>query len=226
MALVELLIGMVIMTIITAMILVAWLALSRSYSYSATSSKARDNARESIARLEREIRDAQSNPGTSETALIRARPLTVVVSTTFNMAGNSSPTLVPRLVMYRLYPDGELWRFYDKNNNGAIANVNLNADDWPGNANPVAEQVNGEGARLLVRDVVNDKVPSTGSPTSLFRYSYYDTDGELVQDARVLGTDNRRRVVSVQVNLLVDLNPAHSPIHTELQTTAQLRNQQ
>ena len=127
--------------------------------------------------------------------------------------------------MFRLYPDGELWRFYDATTDGSIANVNMSSDDWPGNANPRAEQVNGEGARLLVKNVVNDKVPSTASPTSLFSYSYYEADGDLVQDTRVLGTENRRRVVSVQINLLVDLNPARSPIYTELQTSAQLRNQ-
>ena len=225
MTLVEVLVGMMIMSVITVMILVTWFALSRSYSYSATSNKTRDHAREALARMEREVRDAQINPDTSETALIRARPLTVVVSTTFNIAGNSDPGMVPRLVMFRLYPDGELWRFYDANNSGAIDNVDMNSDDWPGNANPAAEQVNGEGARLLVKNVVNDKVPSTASPTSLFSYSYYEADGDLVQDTRVLGTENRRRVVSVQINLLVDLNPAHSPIYTELQTSAQLRNQ-
>jgi hypothetical protein len=31
--------------------------------------------------------------------------------------------------------------------------------------------------------------------------------------------------VSVQFNLLIDVNPLHSPIYTEFQTTAQLRNQ-
>ena len=76
-----------------------------------------------------------------------------------------------------------------------------------------------------MKDVVNDKVPSTGSPTPLFRYSYYRDDGVLVQDTTVLGAANRRKVVSVQFNLLVDLNPARSPIYTEFQTTAQLRNQ-
>ena len=96
MTLVEVLIGMVIMSVITVMILVTWFALSRSYSYSATSNKTRDHAREALARMEREIRDAQINPNTSETALVRARPLTVVVSTTFNMAGNSDPGMVLR----------------------------------------------------------------------------------------------------------------------------------
>ena len=79
---------------------------------------------------------------------------------------------------------------------------------------------------MLVKDVVNDKVPSVASPTPLFRYSYYGDDGVLVQDTTVVGAANRRKVVSVQFDLLVDLNPAHSPIYTEFLTTAQLRNQQ
>jgi prepilin-type N-terminal cleavage/methylation domain-containing protein len=226
MTLVELLVGMTIMSVITAMVLVTWFALSRSYSFSATSSMARDNAREATARLVREVRDAESNPATSEAALIRARVRTVVVSTTFNMSGNASPSKVPHLVMYRYYPDGELWRFYDKNGNGSIENVDMSVDGWPANPNPVAEQVNGEGGRMLVKDVVNDKVPSVANPTPLFRYSYYRDDGVLVQDTTVIGAANRRRVVSVQLNLLVDLNPAHSPIYSEFLTTAQLRNQQ
>ena len=127
--------------------------------------------------------------------------------------------------MYRLYPNGELWRFYDENGNGAIGGVDMSADGWPANPHVLAERTAGEGARLLVKDVVNDKVPSSSAPTPLFHYSYYQDDGELVQDTTVIGTANRRKVMAVQMNLLVDLNPAHSPIYTELQTTAQLRNQ-
>ena len=225
MTLVELLIAMTIMSIITAMILVSWFALSKSYSYSVSSNKARDFAREATARLEREVRDAESVSTTSEAALIRARARTIVVSTTFNIPGNASPSTVPRLVMYRLYPGGELWRFYDADDDGVIEDVSMSVDGWPANPNPPAEKANGEGGRLLVKDVVNDKVPSAGSPTPLFRYSYYRDDGVLVQDTTVLGAASRRKVVSVQFNLLVDLNPARSPIYTEFQTTAQLRNQ-
>jgi prepilin-type N-terminal cleavage/methylation domain-containing protein len=232
MTLIELLIGMVIMSVITAMILVSWFALSSSYSYSATSNMARDNAREAMARLEREIRDAQSVSTTSEAALIRARVRTIVISTTFNVAGNSSPSSTPHLVMYRLYPDGQLWRFYDESGDGVISGVDMSEDGWPANPYDSTERANAEGSRLLLEDVVNDKVPSAGSPTALFRYSYYLPDGTLTQADgsatppwSVTGANNRRKVVSVQINLLVDLNPAHSPVYTEFQTTAQLRNQ-
>lgn len=223
--LIEVLISLIIMSIITTMILVSWFALSRSYSYSVTSNKARDLAREAIARMEREIRDAQSVDTTAEAALVRARVRTIVITTTFNEAGNDDPTTTPHLVMYRLYPNGQLWRFYDKDKSGSIANVNLNTDGWPANPYLPSETLNGEGGRMLLRNVVNDVVPSATGPTPLFRYSYYLPDGELTQDATVLGTSNRRKVVGVRLTLLVDLNPSHSPIYTEFQTTAQLRNQ-
>jgi prepilin-type N-terminal cleavage/methylation domain-containing protein len=222
---VELLVAMAIMSIITAMILVSWFALSRSYAYSATSNKAREHAREAIARIEREVRDAQSDPDSSEAALLRAHPRTIVVTTTFNVAGNDSPVVNPRIVMYRLYPDRELWRFADTDADGVISGVDMDADGWPANPYLAAEQETGEGGRLLVGHVVNDIIPSTDSPTPLFRYSYYETDGDLVQATSISGVD-RGRVVSVQINLMVDLNPARSPIYTEFQTTAQLRNQQ
>jgi prepilin-type N-terminal cleavage/methylation domain-containing protein len=226
MTLMELLISLVIMSLITTMILVSWFALSDSYSYSISSNEARDNAREATSRLEREVRDAESVSTTTEAALIRARPRTIVISTTFNIAGNESPLTTPHLVMYRLYGDGELWRFYDTNTNGVIDDVDMNAEGWPANPYDPHEQIVGEGGRMLVQSVVNDKVPSGTSPTPLFHYSYYQAGGQLVQDTIVLGATNRRKVVSVQIDLLVDLNPKHSPIYTEFQTTAQLRNQQ
>jgi len=225
MTLVELLISMTIMSVITAMILISWFALSSSYSYSATSSQARDDARQAMARLEREIRDAQSVSTTSEAALIRARVRTIVISTTFNEVGNSDPTATPHLVMYRLYSDGQLWRFYDVDGNGTIEGVDTSQDGWPANPYDPSERASADGAQLLVKNVVNDKVPSASNPTPLFQYSYYNPDGTLTQANTVTGATNRRKVVSVQINLLVDLNPAHSPIYTEFQTTAQLRNQ-
>lgn len=227
-SLIELLIAMGIMSIISAMILLSWFALSNSYSYSVTSNKARDNARQAIARLEREVRDAQSHPNTSEVALVRARPRWIVVSTTFNDALNAIPNTLPRLVMYRLYRDGELWRFQDANRNGVIADVDMSpTETWPlaDSFDADWEQAHGEGGTLLVKDVVNDKVPSIDNPTPLFQYSRYESDGSLVQDDIYLGSTDRGRVVAVQINLMVDVNPQHSPIYTELQTTAQLRNQ-
>jgi prepilin-type N-terminal cleavage/methylation domain-containing protein len=231
--LMELLIAMGIMSVLSVMILVSWFALSSSYSYSVTSSKAREHARDGIARLEREVRAVQDNAATSDVGLVRARTRTIIIESSFNVMGNEDPTAAPRLVVFRLYPNGELWRFYDTDGNGAIdlnggaATLDPNLDGWPANpydSNEPAAVT--DGKMLLARNVVNDVVPSAGAPTPLFRYSYYAADGSLTQATSVLGMDNRAKVVAAQINLLVDLNPAHSPVYTELQTTAHVRNQQ
>ncbi len=227
MTLVELLIGMTVTTVLTAMILVSWFALSRSYSYSIQSSEARDNARFALSRMAREIRDAENNPAVSETAIRRARARWIEFYTTFNESGNTDPTSTPHLVMFRLYPDQELWRYEDTDGSGTIANVSESVSDWPGlNVLNVSEQANGEGARMLCDHIVNDIVPSKTDPTALFEYARYDTTGSLYLEPVVLGNnaDNRQAIVSVQIHLLADVNPARSPTYADLQTTAQLRN--
>jgi prepilin-type N-terminal cleavage/methylation domain-containing protein len=225
MTLVELMIGLIIMSILSTMVLMGWFALSRSYSYSISSNNARDDARGAMSRMARELRDAERHQSVAEPQIVRARARWVEFYSTFNEAGNTSPTLAPHLVMYRLYPDGELWRFEDRDGDG-IENVSMggSTEPWPANSWLVGEQLNGEGATLMIPHVVNDVVTSPSNPTPLFRYGYYETDGSLVQDSNVYGNDNRSRIVSVEIHLLVDLNPSHSPIYADLLTTAELRN--
>jgi hypothetical protein len=40
-----------------------------------------------------------------------------------------------------------------------------------------------------------------------------------------MGDTNRGAIMAVQIHLLVDLNPGHSPAYIDLLTTAQPRNQ-
>jgi len=231
--LMELLIGLIITSVISVMVVTAWLALSRSYSFSLSSNNARDAGRQAISRLAREVRDAQARPNVDESAIVRARPRWILISTTFNEVGNDDPSLVPHLVLYRLYPDGELWRFEDLNLSGSIAGVDISVAETTNNLFSVDEQVNGEGATMLVKNVVNDRVAwdsdgdgATDTPsTPVFRHSRYLSDGSLEIQPSVLGTDNRNGIVAVEMRLLVDLNPSHSPVYADLVTTAQIRNQ-
>lgn len=221
MTLVELLVALTISLVISAMLIMSWIALSSSYANTVRRGKASDFARFALDRMQREIRDAEQPPdGVSETAILRARQFSVVVYTTFNKAGNANPGTPPRQVMYRLYSDGELWRFQDLDGVGGIGNVDM-ATGGPFN---ISEQVNGEGRQQIIKDVVNYTTPSAGSPTDLFQYIYYQADGSLTQSNKVLGTANRSQIRGVEMNLLVDLNPGKSPVHWHLRSTAQLRN--
>jgi prepilin-type N-terminal cleavage/methylation domain-containing protein len=244
--LVELLIAMSIMSVITALLLLGWFALSKSYGFAVHSADARDSGRQAMQRLQREIRDAQKPPqgylGTStfdapDAIIYRARPYFIAFSSTFNDAGNAtaawtgtptptpSPTR-PHLIVYKLYTtDHELWRFEDLNNNGKI-DVTSGSFDMlsDGPSSQLAEQQAGEGATLLVTDVVNCadlSHPATWVP--LFQYNYYDSAGVLQSEPRLVGAD-RQAIIAVQIRLLVDLDPTKAPLYADLRGTAQLRN--
>jgi type II secretory pathway pseudopilin PulG len=231
--LVELLVGIIIMSIISTMVLMTWFSLSESYSFSLNSNNARDDGRQAISRLAREVRDAQARPAVDESAIVRARSRWVLISTTFNESGNDNPALAPHLVMYRLYPDGEIWRFEDISGNGSIHGVDTSMPDTDDNYFDPDEQQTGEGATRLAKNIVNDRIrwDSDGNGTKdkpstpVFRYSRYLSDGSLDVQPTVLGTPNRTDIVAAEMRLLVDLNPSHSPVYADLVTSAQIRNQ-
>jgi prepilin-type N-terminal cleavage/methylation domain-containing protein len=229
MSLIELLVAMSIMGIVSTMLIGGWFALGNSYSYTVRSDKARDVARQAISRMEREIRDAQNRDNSTEQTIVRARPFFIVLYTTFNDAQNEDPALRPRLVMYRLYSDGELWRFHDADADGALEGVSYNqpADHTWADLTlfSLSEQTSGEGAQLMCTSVVNGVVLTAGLPTPLFHYNSYAEDGEIEQSHMVFPATERAGIVAVQTDLLVDLNPKRSPVYTHLTTTAQLRNQ-
>lgn len=224
----ELLIGLIISAVLSVMVLSAWFALSRSASFSMNSNNARDSGRQAISRMAREIRDAQARSDSGEAAVARARPRWILITTTFNEAGNENPGMQPHLVLYRLYSDGEVWRFEDgPDANTTIGGVNVSVM-WPENQNNVFnldEQETGEGATLVLENVVNDIVLSGGTATPIFRYSRYLDNGTIDIQPVVTGTDNRNAIVAAEMRLLVDLNPQHSPVYADLVTTAQIRNQ-
>ncbi len=225
MSLVELLVAMTITAVISVMIILSWTALTGSYANTVKRGKAADWARLSLSRMEREIRDVEQPPAAiSEVAIVRARPYYVVLYTTFNKSGNASVSTPPRLVMYRLYGNGELWRFHDADGDGSIDDVNITLESWPGINFPPGERSGGEGAQIMASNLVNASTPSTASPTPLFTYIYYNPDGTLARESDVRGTESRAQIRAVEMNLLIDLNPGKSPVYTHLRTTAQLRN--
>lgn len=254
-SLVELLIAMSIMSVITAMLLMGWFSLSRSWEFTTHSADARDSGRQAMQHMQREIRDAQKPAqggyisGTSAAApdaiIYRARPYWIAFSTTFNELDNgtilsvgTTPTATPlptrpHLVVYRLYRNGELWRYEDNNFwDGAIdrsADTFDMLSDDPASFDP-SERTTGEGATLIVSNVVNDTDPATGLPytnpdsgTPLFEYNYYDSAGALESTRSITGAD-RQDIIAVQLRLLVDLNPVKAPVFADLRGTAQLRN--
>jgi len=234
--LIELLIAMSVSVVVSAMVFGTWFALSDSFSYSATSSKARNFGRQAIGRMAREVRDAQAQTSATgafagDAAVIRARSRWIAVMTTFNDEGSASSSTLPRLVVYRLYENGELWRFEDNGtqasgalpDDGDIEDLDLSVAE--GTAFDPLEPTRAEGRTLLTKHIVNGKVPSTSLPTPLFRYFQADATGDSFPQDNVYNTNDRQKILTVQIHLLVDLNPDRSPTYADLMTAAQLRNQ-
>ena len=94
---------MTITTVISAMLITSWIALSDSYSFTTKDTKAREYARDATRRLSREIRDAQPVPGYA--SIRTARPYRLYFTTLFNdsdaaNAANTSPVLIGYLMRY------------------------------------------------------------------------------------------------------------------------------
>jgi prepilin-type N-terminal cleavage/methylation domain-containing protein len=238
--LVELLVVMAILTIVGTMIIMGWWAGTQSMAFTVNSTEARDNGRTAIDRVTREIRDAQLPISASyiqacgfdqntTPAIVRAGPTLLALFTSFNVQ-TALPSVNPHLVVYCLYPDGNLWRYADLNGNGqndGASSWGISVSELTSSATTTLEQTarSWEGASLVCSNVVNPTVANGGnSSTDLFDYMSYTNSGTLQTQSPVLGDQNCSGIIAVQVHLLVDLNPGHSPVYSNLQTTAQLRN--
>lgn len=210
--LMELLVSMAILSVITTMILVSWFALQDSYGYSVHSSHAREAARDAVARMTVTIRDVQRPPGvTNGMAIFYAEASEINFYTSYQQSGNANAGSPPVAACFLFVPPsggstGKIYYFIDENGNGFTD-----------------EKANGEG-KVVVDNVMNATLPSTTDPTDLFTYTYFGDDGTLSRESSVTAEDDLRAIYSVQIHVLVDLNPQHSPVYMDLQTTAQPRN--
>ena len=213
-SMVELLIAMSILAVVTSMILMSWVSLQKSYAQTSHASQSREFARDAVARITQETRDAQgSNQGS---AITEAERWKVVFYSTYNQAGSDAPNLEPRQTafVYRFVSgaaSGKIYRVVDANGNGL-------SDELGTNDSLVA--TNG---RLVVDNVVNCSNPTTVNRTSVFTYSYYDSGG-VYTTSYDPPASSLTTIRAVHIRVLVDLNPGKSPVYMDLQTTAQPRN--
>lgn len=224
--LIELLVSMTILGVITTMILVSWFALQNSFAYSLNASHAREAARDAVSRLTVAIRDAQATtftypPGQVD-AISSAKGSKIVFNTSYQRPDNANiPTgsgannnaVVQACFIYvesdTSPTDGKIYYVTDLNNNGLI-------DELAGPSPPVG--------KIIVDHVVNNVRP-TASGTSVFTYTYFADDGTIKQVTDMTAANiSPARIYSVQIHVLVDLDPSHAPVYMDLQSTAQPRN--
>lgn len=212
--LVELLIVMSILTVVTSMILMSWIALQKSYAQTSRASQSREFARDAVARMTQEIRDAQGSDQGS--AITEAGEWKIVFYSTYNTTDSATTNTLPRQTAFVYQWDkttgsGKIYRVVDANGNGLYDE--LGADD----------SLVATNGRVVVDNVVNCNNPTVVKPTSVFTYSYYDASGVYTTDAAPLDSAIIN-IRAVHIRVLVDMNPGHSPVYMDLQTTAQPRN--
>ena len=197
--LIELLVAMTIMAVVSAMIILTWFSLQKSYSFTANSNEQREHARDAVARMAREIRDLQAPTGLAP--VIAAEPNEFSFYTAFNLP-DQLPSSQPQAARFTYDPDADtIYRQRDGSD----------TDSSPDNEPLIA----------VMRNVVNGQIPE-GSSTPVFSYVIYK-DGEQQTVPRVEGPD-MQSIISVGIHVTSDLNPGKAPNYFELRTSAQLRN--
>lgn len=205
MTLIELLVGMSIMAVLSTMIIMTWVSLSNSYSFTMKSARQRDDARAAISRMSREIRDAQAVQGSGKQPFVRTDPDEIRFYSTFNMAGAATPTTHPRLTRF-------IFVVTDAGTGaGAVYR------EFPGN-DGLFDTADDEST-VLVENVVNGR-----EGQDIFKYAAYDTSGVMYLSDGYTTTVAPAAVRTVGITLLVDLNPGHSPQYMDVSTTVQPRN--
>lgn len=209
MTLVELLVAMLIMGILSAMIIGGWVTLTKAYSSTSRSNRQRDFANQAIARMAREIRDAQKIPAGTSAAFVRAYPSEIRFYSTFNTSTADNPTTTPRLT-----------RFILKANDGTpdVGTIYRELSGTDGFFEGEGGDTGGNISHRVVGDVVNLR---TGD--ELFTYHAIDPlTGSMLQGMTTLVPADRIQTVSIL--LQVDLNPGKSPNYMDIETTVEPRN--
>ena len=187
--LVELLVAMTIMAILATMIVGAWISLQSSYAYSVKSADARGIARDTMARMRREIRDAMTQPSTGLGPIVTAENNHIQPMSAFNDTGGNVQAV-------------DYWYRATSSTTGNIT-----------------RKRGGGAEQIVARDIVN-----VYNNTPLFRYSYIDAAGTVVV-ATTVGAADVPRILTVEIHILADVNPGHSPTYMDLISTVQPRNQ-
>jgi prepilin-type N-terminal cleavage/methylation domain-containing protein len=226
--LIELLVAMIIMSVISTMLVGAWISLQRSYAYASAASQARATARDAIDRVSSEVRAAQ--PPT----LVASTPM----PTPFYFAG-ASPYICDayHCVFYSAYnnsaaADGtgmtrqRLTAIWLDTSGGEQKTLKWTRDTYP-SPNGDGQLTSNDRTLVLARNVVNY---SLSPKKPIFIYYFRDpttgvyTNSENSTPVTLLTSASAANLVSVQIELVVDANLAHTPSYADVITTVWPRN--
>ena len=162
--LVELLVTMIVMGIVTAVLTTSWIALQSSYAHTVSSNDSQSTARDALARMGSELRDAQPPNLSGGSALFTsAAPTEADFYSSYNQAGTASDgsgvgtVLLTRVYLGGTAPYQTLYWQRDTDKNGAFDT--------------------GDRTMVLATNVVNNSITDTTvtpntATTPIFTYTY------------------------------------------------------
>jgi prepilin-type N-terminal cleavage/methylation domain-containing protein len=219
--LVELLVGMLILGIVSTMLITGWVNLQRSSAFAVESNDTRGDARDALARVANELRDAQpvSLPTGSPTPsyvpdlLTEAQPMSATFYSVFNEPGAGA----------------------DVGGSGArrLTRIWLDTTDrtlyWRRDTNESGTIDPGDRTMVLAHNVMNGEIPDAtvvpNTPyTALFRYAYRDTGGSTVWTDNAPGSLDLATIMATRARVILDANLSRPPEPVDATTTILPRN--
>jgi prepilin-type N-terminal cleavage/methylation domain-containing protein len=223
--LVELLVAMAIMSVVITMLVMVFINLQGAYSFTISSDHAREDAREAMALMVTEIRDAQiptTGLHAGQPPIIYASSNDIRFYTSYGTPGGTGAPILTRF-RYRLDSSTGLWTLFEQRDT---------------NGNDMIDS--GDERQTIATDIVNHDPNGDGSQddrSDMFTYSYYDADANLATTGAtysstgtvVAGTTSvppaeSINIISVGIRIIADLNPGRAPVYLDLQSTVQPRN--
>jgi prepilin-type N-terminal cleavage/methylation domain-containing protein len=237
--LIEMLVGMIIMSIIATMLVGGWISLQRSYAFTSVTNSTRATARDALDRMESDLRASQP-PTSSATTQFYFTPPRTTLASTYLSGSPASPCGPTTCVFYSAYNN------YAVADGTGIARIRLTAIwlDTSGSTQQktlkLTRDTNASGTFdgadrtiILARNVVN----TAGSVNrNLFTYYFRNaTTGAWTQDTVLANattdanyhsaTNNLvANLRNIQVEIVVDVNLSHTPTFVDLRTTVRPRN--
>ena len=218
--LIELLVGLIIMSVISTMLIMGWVSLQRAYSFTSVTNNARATARDALDRMSSEIRTSQPPTAAvttqfylppSPTYPYMCGPTSCVFYSAYNNAATAdgagpaktgttppSSSAIRLTAIYLRTSDRSLIWQRDKNNDGLDAN---------------------DPTIILARNCVNAALGK-----DIFTYYFRNASTSVYSHANTLTSGTVANLRSVRMELIIDANLSHTPTYVDLTTTVRPRN--
>jgi type II secretory pathway pseudopilin PulG len=220
--LMELLISMIILSIVSTMLIGAWISMQRAYASSSARNAATASVRDALDRVSSEIRTAQGVTFSASPSPSTSSPFYLTGAAPYLCDANDC-------VFYSAYnnPDAVL-------NSGPYGRGQLRLTAiWLDTSGTKAQKTlywqrdtNSSGSLdaadrkvILAKNVVN-----TAAAINKPIFTYNLRSGGTYSTVTALTAANVATLVSVQVDIIVDANLSHTPTYVDLRTTVEPRN--